>query len=73
MTICKSIEDKFHFIFECQIYAEIRNNYIPRYYRQRPSMLKTVELFRSENKLILQNLSIFVFKAFELRNKQTQL
>ena len=48
--ICTSkIEDEFHMVFECQLYNELRARLIPRYYRQRPSMYKLVELSRARN------------------------
>ena len=47
---CKLIEDEFHFILECNIYTEVRQQYIRKYYRERPNMFKSVQLLKSENK-----------------------
>jgi hypothetical protein len=68
--LCKScikLEDEFHFLFECNMYDTIRDKYINRYYRVRPSMFKTIELFSSENVKVIRNLSVYVYKAFEIR------
>ena len=61
------IEDEFHFVFVCPIYQGLRLQYIPRYYYSHPSMLKLIQLLHSsENTLKL--LSVFITKAFEVRN-----
>ena len=65
--ICNKLEDEFHFIIECSIYTDLRKQYIPRKYWIRPNMLKFIELMNSENKKIVQNLGIFTFNAFKLR------
>ena len=67
-TVCTLLEDAYHFLLECTLYNELRVRYLPRHYRQHPSMYKLVELFNTENDTILKNLSVFIFKAFELRN-----
>ena len=52
---------------ECTIYSTIRETYLSRYYRVRPNMFKTVELFSSDKVKLLRNLAVYVYKAFELR------
>ena len=71
-TICNVLEDEYHFIFECQRYIDLRDLYIPRYFRIRPSMLKCKELLQSENVRIIRNLSMYVYKAFEIRSRAVQ-
>ena len=65
--ICNKLEDEFHFVLECPIYSDIRKVYINKHYVNRPNMYKMVELLNTTNKKRLRNLSIFIFKAFELR------
>lgn len=64
---CNVLEDEFHFLFICPVYNDLRVNYVCRYYRTRPSMLKLISLFHSDRKTYIRNLGIFIFKAFEER------
>lgn len=66
--ICDKLEDEYHFIAECPIYSDLRKVYINKYYWLRPNMVKLIQLLLSENEKVLRNLSIYIFKAFELRN-----
>lgn len=68
--ICSKLEDEFHFIFECPIYTDLRKLYIDKYYLIRPSMFKLIELLTTNRKKQIRNLGIFIYKAFEERNKQ---
>ena len=61
------IEDEFHFVFVYPLYQELRLQYIPRYYYNHPSMLKLIQLINSSGNT-LKRLSIFITKAFEVRN-----
>ena len=36
--------DEYHFVLECNIYTDLRTQYIPNYYRCRPNMYKFVDL-----------------------------
>ena len=65
--ICDKLEDEFHFLFECSLYADLRKQYISRYFIVRPSMYKLIELFKNDSKKTVRNLSIFIYKAFQLR------
>ena len=47
---------------------ELYSGIIPKYYRTCPNMLKMYELINAGNSNGLKNLSIFINKAFELRN-----
>ena len=67
--VCNKLEDEYHFVFECQLYENLRNKYIDNYYTTRPSMFKFVELLNTDRKKQIRNLSIFVHKAFEERAK----
>ena len=54
-------------MLECPIYLDIRKMYIYSYYFKRPNMYKMVELFNTTNKKQLRNLSVYIYKAFEIR------
>ena len=69
-NFCNCREDEYHFILECRLYNHLRRKYIGRFYWARPSMFKFVELMKSSNLKIISNLSIFVYKAFVLRNNE---
>ena len=69
-TNCNVLEDEYHFIFECNRYTELRKKYIPKYYWNRPSMFKLVELLNSTNIKLLPSISIYIFQAFKSRTEQ---
>jgi hypothetical protein len=66
-TLCNLhvIEDEYHFLLVCPNYINLREQYIARYYRVRPNMLKFVTfIMSSSNVRVLKRLSIFLHKAF---------
>ena len=60
-SLCQVLEDEYHFVLECNVYAELRYKYIPKHYWKRPSMYKFVELLNTTNMKILRNLSIYIY------------
>ena len=64
---CNIIEDEFQFVLVCPLYTHFRH-YIPKYYKNKPSMFKFLELLNSNNTKIVRRLAIYCFKAFEHRN-----
>ena len=67
-TSCDILEDEFHFILQCNMYDNLRKQYIPPYYWRHPNMLKLIELVNSENECTVKRLTCFIEKAFNLRN-----
>ena len=67
--VCNVLEDEFHFVLECNLYKELREQYLKKYFYYRPSMLKFIELFKSNNAIVNRNLAVYVYKAMELRDK----
>ena len=61
--------DEFHFVLECSLYQELRQEYIKRYFWIRPNIPKFIELVQSENKNIIKNLSVYIYKSFEKRTE----
>ena len=67
--LCNVMEDEYHFVIECNRYNELRKKYIPKYYFQRPSMYKFVELVTTENNILMNKFGSFVYQAFKLRSE----
>ena len=63
-----NIEDECHFVLVSPDYINLRNAYIPKYYSNRPSVLKFIELVQTNNTSLLIKLSIYCIEAFALRN-----
>lgn len=63
------IEDEYHFLLICPLYTELRQKYVPKYYRCRPSVYKFVQLMQTEKNSLLSKLGAFSFHAFNLRNQ----
>ena len=61
---CNILGDEFHHILECQIFLELRKNYIPKYYYTNPSMFKFVQLLLCKKKKIINNLCLYIKKSF---------
>ena len=66
---CNLLEDEFHFILECQLYKDLRKQYLKQYYYTAPNIPKFVALFQSQNVTVNRNLAIYVYKAMELRER----
>ena len=58
--VCNKLEDEYHFVFECQLYENLRNKYIDNYYTTRPSMFKFVELLNTDRKIRFE-ICLFLF------------
>ena len=59
----------YMFVIECQRYTDLRKKYIPKYYWQRPSMLKFVDLINSNNNRNIKKMGTFVYQAFKLKSE----
>ena len=66
---CNKLEDEFHLLFECTLYNQLRQELINPFYTRRCSMHKAVMLMQSSNTKILKNLSVYVYKCFQIRNE----
>ena len=67
-VFCNVLEDEFHFVLECKQYASLRTTYISKYYWNRPSMVKFIDLINTTNKTVCLKLSVFIHKAFNNRS-----
>ena len=70
--ICDNLEDKFHFVFDCALYVEIRQKYISKYFWKHPSMIKLIELLCTDSKKNIKMLSMYVDKLLRLERKICQ-
>ncbi|MCG8048238.1 MAG: reverse transcriptase family protein [Candidatus Thiodiazotropha endolucinida] len=65
--LCNTLEDEYHFVLECPAYDDLRKVYIPKYYRNNPSMFKFIDLINSTSEGRIRKLSVYIFYAFKLR------
>lgn len=70
--VCKlcslsQIEDEFHFILICPFYKEIRKLYVKKYYYEKPSVFKLIQLLSTKNIKELCNLGKYLYKCSKLR------
>ena len=49
------IEDLYHFVIVCQHFANLRKIYITKYYYERPSVFKCLDLLQTQDKKQLRN------------------
>ena len=50
-TLCEGnkLGDEYHYIMECSFFTELRKKFVPKYYRERPNMLKFIQLMQRVN------------------------
>ena len=70
-TCLNCLEDEFHFLTRMSVVPRIKKKtYIKPYYWKRLNMPKFIELIKkTENKIEIRNLSMFIMKSFEIRTK----
>ena len=61
-TICDTndIGDEYHYIMICPVFKEIREIYLPKFYKNRPSVYKFNELMKCTKPKVLNKLARFV-------------
>ena len=63
------IEDEFHFALMCPFYSNIRNLYVPSYFRNHPSVYKFISLLNTDKQQLLVKLATYCVKAHDVRNQ----
>lgn len=63
----RRIENEFHFLFTCSQYADLRKKYLRRYYYTWPTLQKFTNLLLSESKIIVRDLSKYLYYANLIR------
>jgi hypothetical protein len=61
-TLCnlKDNEDEFHFVLKFPVCADLRRQYIPKYYYTQASVMKYILLMQSSNKTLLRKLAMYL-------------
>ena len=62
------IDEELHLLLKCPCLNNLRQTFIPRYYYNRISMFKLIELLKSENRYVLIKLCKFIKLPFNHRN-----
>ena len=67
-TLCdlNDIGDEYHYVMICPAFRDLREIYIPKYYKNRPSVLKFTLLMSSDKKKVIFNLAKFAKVILEL-------
>jgi hypothetical protein len=65
---CDVLEDEFHGILQCPLYADLRKTYISTKFSYRPNMYKFTQLLPSESLVVVTKLATFIYKALCLRD-----
>ena len=66
--VLNDIEDEYHFVCVCPMYNDLRKKYIKNNYYIKPSVYKYLNLLKTEDKMELINLSLFVKNALSIRS-----
>ena len=66
-TLCNTtdIEDEYHIVMICENFKTLRRTYLKKYYYNRPSMHKFVELMNTVNRKTLFKLMLFIKIIFK--------
>ena len=62
------VDDEYHFILQCEKYIDVRRKYLKKYYWQRPSCFKLVQLLSVHNIKELNNLGKYLLLAEKICN-----
>ena len=65
------IEDLYHFVIVCQHFANLRKIYITKYYYERPSVFKFLDLLQTQDKKQLRNTALYLKLAEKSRLELT--
>ena len=63
------VENEFHFVLICPLYEDIREEYIPTFFRTYPSNDKLLTMLSSRNMNTIYQLSKYLCKAFKRREE----
>ena len=67
--LCKGgKEDELHFVLCCPALLPLRERYIPKKFYRYPNLFKLSLLMATINEDLIRNLSLYLFKAFNLRS-----
>ena len=63
------LEDEFHFILRCPLYADLRVKFIKPYFIRNPSVFKLIKLLTSNNKKEITSLGKYLVYAKKRRDE----
>ena len=69
-STCEVLGDEYHFLLQCTKHQDLRIKFIARYYWERPSMHKFVELMSSQRNAVIIKLAAFVHIGLQRENVQ---
>ena len=72
-TLCNTLEDEFHFLFECSLYRNLRKTFLPRSFWKRRNIPNAIHLMTSESPNINLKLGQYIYKAFKLHSQYASI
>ena len=66
-SYCNTLENEFYFLFECNLYNNLRAKCIPNYYTSNPNMVKTIEKVVTDDPTAIRNIANYIYKSVEFR------
>ena len=64
----EAVEDEIHFVLVCPALSNLRNIFIPAKYYLKPNLFRFNLLMASVNEIVVKNLCLYLYKAFQLRD-----
>ena len=61
---CNKLDDEYHFLLECTLHNDIRHQYIPHFFTERPSIFKCVALLNSNKRTVIVRLAKYIYEGF---------
>lgn len=70
-SVCtlNEIEDEFHFMLICPLYNDMRLKYLPQYCFINPTRVKFIAMLQTEQRILLLNLSKYIYFATKRRTE----
>jgi hypothetical protein len=65
---CDVLEDEFHCILQCPLYADLRKTYISTQFSYRPNMYTFTQLLTYTSLVVVTKLATFIYKVLCLRD-----
>jgi len=61
-------EDGYHFLMQCPLYTELRNNFIDRRFTNNPCTENFRRLMNCKTETQIRNLAMFIYYGFKTRD-----
>ena len=53
--------DEYHIFYECTLYTNLREEYLPKYFHKHPNIIKFIELMKTQNITLLREIALFIY------------